>query len=91
MNLKRLLTTIIGLPIVIIVFLLGNEYVIGGIVLIASIICMYEYFNVVKKVCKPIQWVGYISNIIIALATIFSTQTVIPILIYICNFAARNL
>lgn len=82
MNLNRLLTTIIGLPIVIIVFLLGNEYVIGGIVLIASIICMYEYFNVVKKVCKPIQWVGYISNIIIALATIFSTQTVIPILIY---------
>ena len=38
MNLKRILTTLIGLPIVITIFLLGNEYVIGGIVLIASII-----------------------------------------------------
>ena len=73
MNLKRILTTIIGLPIVIIVFLLGNEYVIGGIVLIASIICMYEYFNVVKKVCKPIQWIGYISNIIINSSNTFIT------------------
>ena len=82
MNLKRILTTLIGLPIVITIFLLGNEYVIGGIVLIASIICMYEYFNVVKKVCKPIQWIGYLSNIIIVLATVFLTQLVTSILIF---------
>jgi len=82
MNLKRVLTTVIGLPIVIIVFLLGNEYVIGGIALIASIICMYEYFNVIKKVCKPIQWVGYLSNVLIAIASFFSIESLTSILIY---------
>ena len=71
MSLKRILTTVLGLPLVIIVFLLGNEYVIGGVILIASIICMYEYFGAVKKVSKPIEWVGYLSDIfIIGIATI---------------------
>ena len=82
MNLKRILTTVIGMPIVIATLLLGNKYIIGGIALIASIICMYEYFNVVKKVCKPIQWVGYLSNVIIIGATVLSTQLLQSILIY---------
>ena len=82
MNLKRVLTTVIGLPIVIIVLLLGNEYVIGGIVLIASIICMYEYLKKKKKVCKPIQWVGYLSNILIIGASVFSNEILHSILIY---------
>ena len=82
MNLKRILTTVIGIPIVIATLLLGNEYIIGGIVLIASIICMYEYFSVIKKVCKPIQWVGYLSNIIIVGATVFSKELIESILIY---------
>ena len=82
MNLKRILTTVIGLPIVIIVLLLGNEYVIGGIALAASIICMYEYFNAVKKVCKPIQWVGYLSNILIIGVSVFSLEIIHSILIY---------
>ena len=47
------------------IFILGNEYIIGGMVLIASIICMYEYFNAIKKVCKPIQEIGYLSCILI--------------------------
>ena len=82
MNLKRILTTVIGMPIVVIALLLGNEYIIGGIVLIASIICMYEYFNVVKKVCKPILWIGYLSNIIILGAAVFSLQELQTILLY---------
>ena len=82
MNLKRILTTVIGIPIVVIALLLGNEYIIGGIVLIASIICMYEYFNVIKKVCKPIKWVGYLSNIVIAGATFFSKEQLQSILMY---------
>lgn len=65
MNLKRILTTLIGFPAITAIFILGNEYVIGGLILIASLICMYEYFGVVKKVCKPIQGIGYLSCILI--------------------------
>ena len=76
MNLKRVLTTLIGLPIVIMVLILGNEYIIGGIVLVASIICMYEYFNVIKKVCKPVQWIGYLSNVLIVIAAFFQIEII---------------
>ena len=69
MNLKRILTSIIGLPFIIVAFLFGNEYLIGGIILITSLICMYEYFSVIKKVCKPIQGIGYLSCILIIGAT----------------------
>ena len=56
MDLKRIITTLIGLPTVILVFLFGNEYVIGGCIFIASIFCMKEYLGVIKKVCKPVTW-----------------------------------
>lgn len=83
MDLKRILTTVIGLPLVILVFILGNKYVIGGIILIASIICIYEYFNVIKKVCKPVKWIGYTANILIVLATIFKEEILIKVVLFI--------
>ena len=82
MDLKRILTTIIGLPIVILAILLGNKYVMGIIALAASIICMYEYFNVIKKVSKPIQWVGYLSNILIVGACVLDTYSLMQIIVY---------
>ena len=42
MDLKRVLTTVLGLPIVALLFVLGNKYVIGVAVLIVSIISMHE-------------------------------------------------
>ena len=65
MDLKRILTTVLGLPIVALLFVLGNKYVIGVAVLIVSIISMHEYFGAIKKVANPIKWVGYLSNIFI--------------------------
>lgn len=74
MDLKRVLTTVLGLPIVALLFVLGNEYIIGVAVLIVSIISMYEYFGAVKKVAKPIQWVGYLSNLYIVGAMFLETE-----------------
>ena len=86
MDLKRVLTTIIGLPIVILAFTFGNQYLIGMIIFIASIICMYEYFNVVKKVSKPIEWIGYLSNILIIGASFLSTSSFVSIIVYSIPF-----
>ena len=74
MDLKRVLTTVLGLPMVALLFVLGNQYVIGGAVLIVSIISMYEYFEAVKKVAKPILWVGYLSNLYIIGAMFLETE-----------------
>lgn len=82
MNLKRILTTVIGLPIVGAILLLGNKYVIDFILMAVSIICMYEYFTVISKVAHPIKWVGYLSTVIVALTAFLSVQTVMQIVFF---------
>lgn len=86
MDLKRILTTVLGLPLVIIVFLLGNKLVIGLLILIVSMICMNEYFGAVKKVSKPIQWVGYLSNIFIIGAICLPQDLLMKIVVFSIPF-----
>ena len=73
-DIKRLLTTVVGLPAVILVFILGNKYIIDVVILIASIICMHEYFGVIQKVCKPIKWIGYLSSVFMSLLALISDK-----------------
>lgn len=82
MDLKRVLTTVLGLPIVAIVFLYGNQYVIGSVILVVSIICMYEYFTAIKKVSKPIQWLGYLSNVFIIGAMLIPEEKLIQLVAF---------
>ena len=56
---KRLLTAIIGLPIVIAIFVLGNKYVIDFFIAIIAIISLHEYFKCIELEVKPISWLGY--------------------------------
>lgn len=80
MNVKRLLTSVIGIPAVILMVALGNQYVLGALLLIISILCIYEYFSVIKKICKPIEWACYISSILILLPAIFQDDSVFKII-----------
>lgn len=66
MDLKRVSSTVLGLPMVIIVLLLGNKYVIDVALAIVAVIALHEYFNAFSKY-KPIKWVGYLSAISISL------------------------
>ena len=64
MDLKRLSSALLGLPMVIIVLLLGNKYVIDVALSIVAIISLHEYYNAFSKY-KPIKWIGYLSAILI--------------------------
>ena len=44
MNLNRILTTVIGLPIVIIVFIFGNIYLMDILFTIIAAMSLHEYF-----------------------------------------------
>ncbi len=61
MNIKRILTTVIGLPIVILVLAFANKYIIDLMIAVISIIAMYEYINCVSKKAKVIRWISYLS------------------------------
>lgn len=66
MNLKRILTGIIGLPIVALVLILGNNYIIDFIFSIVAEISIYEYFNAIGKKYKPVKYIGYLAALLIA-------------------------
>lgn len=82
MDLKRVLTTVLGLPVVIAIILFGNKYLIGVTILLVSICCMHEYFGAIKKVSNPIKVVGYISNLFIIGAMLFNQETLMKIIIF---------
>lgn len=68
MDLKRIISGIIGLPIVILVFLSGNIHVIDIAISIIAIISSYEYLHCFKTTqkAKPISWICYATCLIIA-------------------------
>ena len=64
MDLKRVSSALLGLPMVIIVLLLGNKYVIDVVMSIITVIALQEYYNAFSKY-KPIKWIGYLTAILI--------------------------
>ena len=59
MDIKRVTSALLGLPMVILVLLLGNKFVIDIAMAIVAIISLQEYFNAFSKY-KPIKWIAYL-------------------------------
>ena len=55
MDLKRVSSAVLGLPMVIIVLLLGNKYVIDLALAIVAVIALHEYFNAFSKIKNGIK------------------------------------
>ncbi len=69
-NLKRISSALIGFPLVALIFIIGNKYIISvGLALIAML-SMNEYLNAVSNKCKPIKWISYLSCALIALLSL---------------------
>ena len=66
MKIKRILTTLLGLPLVVLILALGNKYIIDVFFAIIATISMYEYFNAIKEKANPVKWIGYLSTMSIA-------------------------
>ena len=74
MNVQRILTGVIGFPIVIILLVLGNKYLIDIAIAIIACFAIHEYFNACKKEVKNLSWIGYILAIGIAFIHIVNTK-----------------
>ena len=71
MNIKRILTTVVGLPIVIFIIALNQPILINILMSIVAIRSIYEITNCAKnKNHKIISWIGYIYAILIAFINI---------------------
>ena len=56
MKIKRILSGVIGLPIVALILIFGNIYVIDVVFALVALIAIHEYFNSLKKEDKPVKW-----------------------------------
>ncbi len=61
--LTRILTSVVGIPVVILIMLLGTPYVeIAGLVI--AMIGLYEFYQMVSQKYHPIPLIGYIATLI---------------------------
>lgn len=80
MKAKRYITGLIGFPIVALVLILGNKYVIDVAFSIVTAISIYEYYNALKLQAKPIVWLGYVACALIALIHVLPVDYLITII-----------
>ena len=82
MDIKRVLTTVIGLPLVVAVILMANKNVIDVILTIVALIAMHEYVKCCSsKDAKIIKWISYASTFIIAVAHVIEMDVLMKILL----------
>ncbi len=63
---KRVLSSAVLLPLVLIVFILGNKYVVDIFIGIVALRCIYELFHAFEqKGHHPVKWIGYLAAIAI--------------------------
>lgn len=79
MNVKRYTSALLGLPLVILILVFGNKYVVDLAFAIISAMSLHEYFNALKNKSKPIIWIGYVASALIALIHVIPVQHAIVI------------
>lgn len=66
-NLKRVSSALIGFPLVALIVIIGNKYMISVGLAIIAILSMHEYLHAVSKKANPIKWISYLSCALISL------------------------
>lgn len=61
MDIKRLTSALLGFPLVVLVLIIGNKYIVDIALSIIAMIGMNEYLNAVSKKSNPVRWLGYLS------------------------------
>ena len=94
MNVKRILTAIVGLPVVSLLLIFGNKYIMDVVIAIIAIIAMYEYSKCISSEAKFISVIGYVTAALIAFIHIVPDMILstvitlgVPILLFAIFFA----
>ena len=100
MNIKRITTALIGFPLVVLVIVLGNKYIIDAVIAAIAVIAMYEYSKCISSEAKFISWVGYLAAAMLAfmhivpaivLNTVITLGVPILLLILFLNVIVTNM
>ena len=81
MDVKRVLTAVLGLPIVLLVIIFGNEILMNVVFTAIAIICMHEYLGAIGKIANPIKWIAYLSTLSIAVVSFISFDLLMKVIV----------
>lgn len=79
MDIKRLTSALLGLPLVVIILVFGNKYIVDIAFAVVAALSLHEYFNAFKEKAKPVIWMGYLASALIAFIHIFPLKYAITI------------
>lgn len=74
MDFKRITSSLLGFPLVVLIFVIGNKYIVDFLLALVAALAMHEYFNAISRKSNPVQWVGYLSCVSIALLHIIPSE-----------------
>ena len=57
---KRLTSALMWFPLVLVILLIRNKYIVDICLAFIAYLSLNEFFNAIDKVAKPIRWVGYV-------------------------------
>ena len=82
MNIKRVVSALLGMPLVIIVLLIENQFVVDVVFAAIALICIHEFYKSFTSTgkAKPVAWIGYLSTIMIATTHIFPEDNLFNLL-----------
>ena len=58
--LKRFTSALMWFPLVLIILLIRNKYIVDICLAIIAYLALNEYFNAVSNVSNPVRWIGYL-------------------------------
>lgn len=60
MGIKRVLSGVFGLPIIALLLVFGNKYILDVVFAVIAIISVHEYMKCMEEKVKPVKWIGYV-------------------------------
>lgn len=84
MDMKRIISALVLFPLVVIILVFGNKYIVDITCAIIAAMSLHEYFNAFKEKANPVIWMGYLASALIAGIHIFPLEhatTIVSVLI----------
>ena len=73
-KIKRVSSALMLFPLVAIIFIVGNKYIISVGLAIIAIMAMYEYLHAASKKSNPVKWISYLSCALISLISLIPKE-----------------
>lgn len=84
---KRLLTTVIGIPLLFVLLIFGNKYIMDVVIALLAVMGIHEYMKCCSNKFKPVYWMGYLASLTILGIHIIPHEYVLHYIISVIVFS----